>query len=427
MFKKVLVLTLVFVAALGLFLGGDINAKATKKLAPATIKFWVPLEGTVNDQYWQNATKEFEKAYPQIKVELTKFPTSSTDGELKLNAALLNNDYPDVLAAYLLYIGTRGAKGDFADLRPYLKQWSDKADLMDNALKIGVYKGKQFGIGFYPAPQILTYRTDYFKEAGLDPGKPPANWEEIRQYADKLVKKDSSGTVIRAGYDIPAIIAETFLLAFMRQGGSLVVDERKEKTAFANQKSAAALAFMTSLKKQSIPYDGSKLEDFPFLRGNAAMGVLNINQINKLLAKDSSMRDKLAFAPVIKGTTQAAFCGYRLFTIGARSKYKSQSWEFIKFMMSKEQMMKRAKEINIPIVRKSIKDEYINLNPTLNKAIVEYTELGKGMPVTSWTSVFTKYIRKAYEETYAGQKAPLQALKDADAAINKELKGIFGK
>ncbi len=427
MFKKVLALTLVLISTFGLFFCEYGMAKGAKKLDSATIKFWFPSEGTVNDTYFIDAAKEFEKVYPQIKVEITKLPTNNTDVELKLNAALLNNDYPDVFSAFLVFIGTRGAKGDFADLRPYLKQWDEKGDLMQSALDVGIYKGKQYGIGYYPSPQILTYRTDYFKEAGLDPSKPPTTWEELRKYAYKLVKKDASGAVTRAGYDVPAIDAETSLLAYMRQAGSLVIDERKETTAFANKKGADALEFMTSMKDQSIPYDGAKLDDFPFMKGNAAMCFINISQISKLLAKDPSMSDKLAFAPVLKKNAKSAFCGYRLFTMGAKSKYKSQSWEFIKFMMSKEQMMQRAKEINIPIVRKSIKDDYIKLNPKLNTAIVEYTQYGKGMPVASWTSIFTKYIRSTYEQVYTGSKTPLQALKDMDVSIKKELEGIFGK
>lgn len=425
--KKVLALILVLVSTLGLFFSESGIAQGAKKLDAATIKFWFPTEGTVNDAYFMDAVKEFEKMYPQIKVEITRLPTNNTDVELKLNAALLNNDYPDVFSSYLVFIGTRGSKGDFADLRPYLRQWSEKGDLMESALNVGAYKGKQYGIGYYPAPQILTYRTDYFKEAGLDPAKPPTTWEELRQYAYKLVKKDSSGAVIRSGYDVPAIDAETSLLAFMRQAGSLVIDERKEKTAFVNKKSADALEFMTSMKDQSIPYDGAKLDDFPFMKGNAAMCFINIGQISKLLAKDSSMSDKLAYAPVLKKNAKSAFCGYRLFTMGAKSKYKNQSWEFIKFMMSKEQMMKRAKEINIPVVRKSLEDDYIQLNPKLNKAIVEYTQYGKGMPVTSWSSIFTKFIRSAYEQVYTGRKTPMQALKEIDLSIKKELEGIFGK
>jgi len=36
--------------------------------------------------------------------------------------------------------------------------------------------------------RALYYRKDLFKAAGLDPDKPPANWEELAAAADKVTK-----------------------------------------------------------------------------------------------------------------------------------------------------------------------------------------------------------------------------------------------
>ena len=47
------------------------------------------------------------------------------------------------------------------------------------------------------------YRKDYFKEAGLDPNSPPETWEELYDYAKKLVVMDDSGNVERGGFDVP--------------------------------------------------------------------------------------------------------------------------------------------------------------------------------------------------------------------------------
>ena len=45
----------------------------------------------------------------------------------------------------------------------------------------------QYGIDVYG----LTWNKDQFKEVGLDPEKPPKTWDEFRDYAKKLTKRDA--------------------------------------------------------------------------------------------------------------------------------------------------------------------------------------------------------------------------------------------
>jgi sn-glycerol 3-phosphate transport system substrate-binding protein len=47
---------------------------------------------------------------------------------------------------------------------------------------------------------ILYYNKDAFKEAGLDPAKPPVTFTEIADAAKKLTKKDASGATTRYGF-----------------------------------------------------------------------------------------------------------------------------------------------------------------------------------------------------------------------------------
>lgn len=423
--KKILGLILGLALLSGIMASGDGFAKEKKKSAPATIKFWFPSEGEVNDNYFFNAAKEFETKFPQIKVELTKLPTSGTDITIKLNAASLSGDFPDLISLYIAQVPGRASKGDLADLRAYLNKWPDKTDLFPSSLNSCLYEKKQVGIGFYPAPVLLVYRTDYFQEAGLDPAKPPQTWNDIRNYANKLVKKDASGKVIRAGMDIPAMNAGTFMYVFMRQGGSLVVNEKTVKPSCSDKGAVAGFNFMVSLKGQSIPFDGQKLNDYPFLKGNAAMSLINLAQLASMLSNNPSLQDKVAYAPVTKGTKQIAFCGNRVFAMGKNSKYKDQAWEFLKFMMSKDQMLKRAKELNIPVVRKSLQSEYVALDPKLNNIILDYAQIGKPNPMTPWFTSFSKYLQIAYEEVYTGKKTAAQALRNVETTMQKEIAAII--
>ena len=58
----------------------------------------------------------------------------------------------------------------------------------------GVTGGKTYGIPFQRSTIVLYYNKDAFKEAGLDPNKPPKTWAEMVEMGKKLTKKDASAT-----------------------------------------------------------------------------------------------------------------------------------------------------------------------------------------------------------------------------------------
>ncbi len=389
-----------------------------------TISFWFPGADKVNDDYFNNVAKEFEDLHPNIHIETTVLPANPADVDTKLNAAKLSGTYPDVFSAYLLFMGTRGTKGDFAPLDDYVNNWDEKDDLIEANLAAGKVKGKLAGLAFYPAPVLLTYRKDYFREAGLDPEKPPTTWEELAEYAEILTKRDAGGNVIRAGFDIPATNATSVFEPFMRQNGSVVIDEENEVPAFNDAKSIEAFQFLTELarKKVNIPYDYQKKDEIPFMNGNSAMSFILSSMITSLVANKPELKDQLGLVPVMKREKKVAFTGNRLFTIGADSKHKDASWEFIKFMMSKEQVWKRYKEMKVPVVRKSLQQQAMEDDPEFNAVLMDYVNNGKGNSIVSWASLYSKYINLAYEEAISGRKSAEQALKDAQEGLEKEIK-----
>ena len=54
---------------------------------------------------------------------------------------------------------------------------------------------------FNSSAPVMYYDKNAFKEVGLDPDKPPQTYDEVFAAAQKLVKKDASGKIIRSGVD----------------------------------------------------------------------------------------------------------------------------------------------------------------------------------------------------------------------------------
>ena len=63
---------------------------------------------------------------------------------------------------------------------------------------------KTWGIPFQRSTIVLYWNKDAFKEAGLDPEKAPATWEEEIAFAEKLTRRDSAGNATQWGTQIPS-------------------------------------------------------------------------------------------------------------------------------------------------------------------------------------------------------------------------------
>src|SRR6187397_3004809 len=59
----------------------------------------------------------------------------------------------------------------------------------------GQIDGKTWSVPFQRSTIVLYWNKDAFKEAGLDPEKGPASWDQMVEYAKKLTKSDASGNV----------------------------------------------------------------------------------------------------------------------------------------------------------------------------------------------------------------------------------------
>lgn len=401
------------------------EAEPSEEGEATTIQFWYQGTSQEDLDFVQKCISSFNEKYPNITVEATGMTAVISEQETKLNAGVLSDTYPDVIAIVLAQVGSRGSLGDFENLQPYINEWTEKDDLFDSAYEMGKYQGEQVALGLFPNPQIYTYRKDSFIEAGLDPENPPSTWEELKEAAEKLTKREGD-KVVFAGLDVPSIDSSlVFTEPYMRSAGSAVIDEINLKPAFTDDAAIEAMDFISELAQLniSIPHDQQKGDERPFMNGMAAISNLSLSQIIQF--KDNNPDIELGYFPVLSkdgDTPGTAFCGYQLIAMSAASKHKEEAWLFIEHMLSNEVVWDRTETFNQPIVKKSLEEQYINSGDSvLNAAVLEYVDNGKGKATVPWISVFNKYVSVAYEEVINDKKTPEQALADAEAALLKEI------
>jgi sn-glycerol 3-phosphate transport system substrate-binding protein len=175
--------------------------------AKTEVRFYFPIAvgGPVSkiiDEYGA----AFEKENPDIKIT----PIYSGDyvqTVAKALTAIKGGDTPEtaiLLAADLFLLLGEDVIVPVSDIANTAadKAWMD--GFFPAFLANSQYKGKVYSIPFQRSTPVLYWNKDAFKEAGLDPEKGPANWNEMREMAKKLTKKDASGAVSRWGVQIPS-------------------------------------------------------------------------------------------------------------------------------------------------------------------------------------------------------------------------------
>lgn len=86
-----------------------------------------------------------------------------------------------------------------------LQEWADRDNVSREqfynwAWDQGIYEGQIYGIPHETDVTVLFYNKTLFKEAGLDPNRPPVTWAEVERYADKLDKIGPDGKLERVAF-----------------------------------------------------------------------------------------------------------------------------------------------------------------------------------------------------------------------------------
>ncbi|MEQ1821848.1 MAG: extracellular solute-binding protein [Fimbriimonadaceae bacterium] len=148
--------------------------------------------------------EEFQRKNPDIRVvNAGGLELTGDRGESGFLMSMAGNTAPDVFYVnfrqYYNYIdqGFCLPLDNLVAARPGIKARLNPT--IEKVLR--TYDGKLYAIPFYQVAMALYYRKDHFIEAGLDPNKPPKDWDEMIAYGRRLTESKSgrSGFVFSSG------------------------------------------------------------------------------------------------------------------------------------------------------------------------------------------------------------------------------------
>jgi sn-glycerol 3-phosphate transport system substrate-binding protein len=420
-------------------LGGALAIPATAALARPALAtgptefemfFPVPVQGMLANEM-KSLIDRFNSEHPEIKVTAV-YTGSYDDTNLKTRAAIKAGRPPGAVIMSANFVREYVINGEIDPFDPLIEKAGDKpAAFMDRfwgALKPNaVIDGTVYGIPFQNSTPLLYYGVDAFKDAGLNPDKPPQSWAEWVGAAKALTKLDGQrwGLMFPATYDYCGWITSGLVMA---NGGQYFNHDYGGEVYYDAPSALGALMLLdklvNGLKAMPPGVSDANACTTAFFAGRAGMIVLSTGSLS-FIRKNMKSPYRVAFLP--KNVRHAAPIGGASLILpkGNSPQRQEAAWTLIDWLISPEIAGHWSRFTGYFAPRKAAYDlpemkQYLEEHPDAKVAL---QQLVYAVP---WFDTYnTVAVRKAMEdqvqEILSGKTKPADAVaaaqKSADALL----------
>jgi multiple sugar transport system substrate-binding protein len=269
--------------------------------------------------------------------------------------------------------------GELMDITDWAKSLPHFDQLSPAHVRHATYKGRIYGVPFDAENSILLYNKKLFREAGLDPERPPKNWAEMTDVAVKITALGNG----KYGYYYPgaASSANAFeFIPYIWATGGDILSEDGTKATIDTPALRAAIAFYRDLRARHVLPDSFESDTgtdalTEFAAGHIGMTPGGGFSIGILLSKYPGIEFGVTTLPGRDGGF-ASYTGGDNFVITKNATQLDALKEFIGFAHSIEGQKLLAKGGSIPI-RRDLASEALTENDPRYRVVVEAQSHGR--------------------------------------------------
>ncbi|MGH8047237.1 MAG: ABC transporter substrate-binding protein [Chthoniobacterales bacterium] len=310
-----------------------------------------------------------------------------------------------------------------------------KEDYIDSVWRIGVYKGHLFGLPSTPGSVGLIWNKKLFREAGLDPERPPRSIKELEEFNEKLTSFHPDGSVIKMGHhpQEPGWWAPLFGYWFgakMWDGKDRITANTPEQiAAFKWIESYPRRFGRENIRMMKDGFGAMASSQNPFLSGRVAMEMQGvwIDQFIKNYAPKDFEWGVAAFPSFDpEKLPNVALVECDLLVIPMGGKHPQEAFEFIRYVNTQGPMEKLCLAMRKFSPFKEVSADFYKNHP--NSHIREFVELARSPNAMStpqipmWTQ-YTGDMNNGVTRIIAGTASPQEVLND----IQERDQQVFAK
>jgi multiple sugar transport system substrate-binding protein len=350
------------------------------KAQPVTITYWGLWEDA---SIIQSTIGEFERLHPTIQVEYVK--QSHVQYRERLQTQIEQNQGPDVFRFHNTWVPMIAR-----DLSPVPASVMTPSAFASTFYPVAS-KDLVAGSTIYGMPMEidglgLYYNEDLLQAAGVTP---PTTWEDVLNMVPQLTAKGSDGTITTSAIALGSAnnvenFSDILATMIMQNGGSL--------TNPTGTETEQALTFFHNFADPANPVytwnDGLDNSVFAFASGRVAMILAPSWRAFEIKQISPTLRFKIAPIPQLPGNS-VSWASYWVEGVNAKGNHQEASWEFVKFLTSKEgatKMFTEASKLRLfgePYARVDMKDSI--LNDQYVGAFVKDADHARSFPLASRT------------------------------------------
>jgi multiple sugar transport system substrate-binding protein len=397
----------------------------------------VPTDGKVHLQYWMiTGMKEimpryaatFPAMHPNLAVETTLIPWQ--EHEKKILTAVLSGNPPDVVNQVtpvpkwasrmaLMALDDFIARDEFDTTQFFPSLWQEMK-----------WQGHVFALPVFSGSFAFFYNKRLFREAGLDPERPPKTWDEVREFNRKLVRRDERGQIVRMGFLPNYGNVMTPMLMAWELGARFMSDDGKT-VYLDNAELVKGLEWTVDFYKEYPHTDVAAFmagfgfaDQHPFMSEKVAMMVIDNTFPAQVRIYKPGLDYGIAIIPTFQGYPTASSSGSWWMAIPRGAKNPEAAWQFMKYAVSKRVQLEEVLTMDeslFPANRAAAYDTAFNTTVERNIFVteMEYSHSPSVVPMAH--DIFWREFFGAQERVVYGLQTPRDALRQGNEVLQANL------
>ena len=360
----------------------------------------------------------FMAANPDITIEFIGTPMNDMFKVLTTNA--IGGELPDIFTNTPEFVAQAADLGIAADLNEIFDE-EFLSGFYPTTLEEATVDGQLLLLPWFTVPVGVLYRADWFEEAGLEG---PQTWDDFVNAAQTITQDtDGDGQMDRWGFAMVGTKNGSGFFRFthlLRSQGAWELykdDEGNWQSDLGSEGMVNALRIYKELHDGGLVPPGVTETGYGeavslMASDKTAMMVTGPHTIGAILEQNPELEGNIHSVPVPMGTDRSASLGIGGFSIAETSENKEAAAEYLKFLVSTENML----EWNAVTGRMPAQIEagdQPQISGPIYAGFVEAITIAKPMPQAAFYSQIQEVMGEAYQAVLVGGVSPEDAAAQA--------------
>ena len=367
----------------------------------------------------------FNRSSPDYYVEKIDIPYQHIHA--KMLPAVAGRTPPDVSIFDRFLVASYAARGTFMALDDRVAAAALRREqFFDAPWDECFYDGRQYAVPYDTDVRVMYYNKKLFREAGLDPERPPRTWSEVADASARLTKRRPDGRLDQVGF-VPFWGNTTLYLYGWQKGGRFLSADGRRVT-LNDPKIVEALQWVAGVSRaygienlMTLQTGFGADAQNPFITGRVAMTVLDVGELSMIQKYGADLDWGAAPCPYADDGVPATWSGGFSMVIPRGAPCPDGAWALSRFILSEDSQRFMATSSNKLPARRSAADDPFFQQSAFWRLAVDQMKYSRYRPITPVGQVIITEMYMAVDQVVHGKTTPQEALDVATRESQKEL------